>query len=263
MQMSNPDNNLRTLAELLTIEFQALYLSWGKQQEPRTGLHASALLVKDEDWCVRQHVLARLYPDKLQQEELHNWDWKRLAVFLDGWERHRKIQKLLRDHSDMVVITDREFETDLTHYDDTREVYFSPDAIISWGGQRFIVEIKGLDTTKFQALTDSLETAIQVSDVVAKARIQCNLYMHLESVKLGILLIEDKNTQAFKLWVIEYDAALSKPYVERLYAVKGSATLTRTFGLAKLPKRVCNSRHDKLAKSCPVRDLCFSKEMEV
>src|SRR5579859_4797276 len=187
-------NSNRTLEELLKLELQELYLKWAASQPLRSGLHASSLLVAPQDWCVRRFVLSELWPDEAEPETLHHWDWQRQAIFLDGWERHRRWQKLLRDFANVVYYRDQP-ETDLTHHDETRNIFFSPDAIIDYAGVRYIVEIKGLDTNKFQQLTDNLDTACKVSDVVAKAHIQCNLYCHLLAVEYGLLLIEDKNTQ--------------------------------------------------------------------
>lgn len=266
--------DLTATPALLELEFQSLYLRWGEAQPQRTGLHASSLLVPDSEWCTRRHVLINLFPDDQDVKQLKAWEWKQQAVFLDGWERHRKIQWLLREfggsslrvvYSDTETVGDDCFpapETDLTHYDESRGVYFSPDAIIDYAGQRYVVEIKGLDTDKFQQLTDSLEQACLVSDVIAKGRIQANLYLHLLGLKQAILLIEDKNSQAFKLYLTHYDFNLVKPYRDRWYAVKGNTTVCKQQGLSHLKPRICQSIDAPLAKKCPVRALCFRQTEE-
>lgn len=278
-----PDSDLATRAALLTEEFRDLYLRWGAAQPPRTGLHASSLLASESDWCTRFHVLTNLYPEQLQPRQLRGWEWKQQATFLDGWERHRKLQFLLRAYGEnalRVVYQERnvtisgtdqhgnavsstvlvnEPETDLTHYDETRQVYFSPDAIVDYAGTRYVCEFKGLDTAKYEKLTDDLDAACQVSDVIAKGRVQCLLYMHLLGLEYGLLLIEDKNTQQFRCYVLHKqrdDRAAVQPQVDRLYAVKKYTTLK------KLPERACLDAACAKAARCPMRAVCFQEQQE-
>jgi len=270
-------SKLQLEAELLTIHLQNMFVQWGQSAPIRTGLHASSVLVSDAEWCVREHVLHEIYPEKAEKEFIQLWHWKRQDTFLHGWELHRKWQTLFGRYAGVVltetykgiayipndeVSTELTPELDLTHYDETRNVYFSPDALIEFAGQRYVVEIKGIKQEAYQELTDDLMHAIEVNETVAKARIQANLYMHLLGLKRAILLIENKNDQSFKVWVIEYDKALSVKYIDRIYKVKGAVINTQTFGLARLPKRICQSRGDARAQYCSMREVCFSKEME-
>ena len=266
--MINP-NDLRTAEFLIQSSLQELYLKWAATQPLRSGLHASSLLVPPGEWCTRRFVLAEIAPSEAVQPELHYWDWRMQSVFENGWDLHRRWQKLFLKFANVVwspvihaqdQIADAKPELDLTHHDVTRNIYFSPDAIIDYAGVRYVVEIKGLDTNKFQQLTDNLDTACKVSDVVAKARIQCNLYCHLLEIEYGFLLIEDKNSQQFKVWIIQCDAELAKPYIQRAYDVKGRVALFRRS--RQLPERVCKSSDDRLAQKCPMRNCCFSEKME-
>lgn len=250
-------------AELITIHFQSMLVNWGAAQPLRNGLHASSVLVSDQEWCVREHVLHEIYPNQAIQQQLQTWDWKRSAIFENGWRLHQRWQDVFKRFG-CVVFNENEgqLELDLTHYDETRNIYFSPDALLNFAGQRYVVEIKGIKQEAYQELTDDLMHAVEVNETVAKARIQANLYMHLLGLKKAILLIENKNDQSFKVWVIEYGREASVKYIQRIYDVKGAVINTQTFGLARLPKRICQSRGDARAKSCPMRNLCFSKEIE-
>jgi hypothetical protein len=264
------ESKLQLEAELITIHFQSMLVRWGQSAPIRTGLHASAVLVSDAEWCVREHVLHEIYPDRAIAEALHTWDWKRSAIFENGWRLHQRWQDVFKKFAKVVYehVVDEEgyaiteWELDRTHFDVTRNIYFSPDAIIEFAGQRYLVEIKGIKQEAYQELTDDLMHATLVNETVAKARVQANLYMHLLGLKKAVLLIENKNDQSFKVWVIEYDRELSVKYIQRIYYVKGNALNTRTFGLNKLAPRICHSRGDQRAKVCPMRDVCFSKEME-
>jgi hypothetical protein len=264
--ISKSDNE----AELIKLHFKNMLVSWGASQPLRTGLHASSVLVSDAEWCVREYVLAELFSDQARKPEMHPWDWKREAIFENGWDLHKRWQKIFKQFGKVVsekvevglAVWRDEYELDRTHFDETRNIYFSPDAIIEFGGQRYVVEIKGIKQEAFEKLTDSLETAISVNETVAKARLQAQLYMHLLGLKKAILLIENKNTQDFKVWVIEYDKALSDLYIDRIYDVKRKLAVVKRDGLSKLPQRICQSRGDARAQKCPLRDCCFSERLE-
>ncbi len=295
--ISSSSNNpgLRTRAALLALDFQDMYLRWGANQPPRTGLHASSLLVSEQEWCTRRYVLSEMFPSEAVQTELKQWQWKQQAIFENGWDLHRRWQRLFLKFA-KVVIGDvatgkpyermRNFELDLTHYDPDRNVYLSPDAILDIAGEHMVVDIKGINHDQFTGheelykrtvLKDSaytfgyekaqeyrkgvkdctLEEAMKLSETVAKAYFQCQLYMHLLELKHGIILVEDKNTQDFRLWIVEYDRrAASEVPMRRVYDVKGWIVLARANGT--YPSRVCQSPDDVLARKCPMAKCCFS-----
>lgn len=253
---------MRTIEELIKLDIQDAYLSWGGSQPLRTGPpHASNLLSDESEWCTRRYVLAQLQPDEVQPEDLKYWQWKQYSIFLHGWEIHRMLQLIFKNHLN-VVMNNGQPELDLTHYDETRNVYFSPDAILNFFGMHYVVEIKGLKQESYNPIADaSLVTAMTANTTVNKAFFQAQLYMHLLELKRAIILIVNKNdSREFKLWVVEHDPKYSKPYTDRAYAVKGHVSLARNG--KPFPARVCQSPDDSRAKKCPMRDLCF-RDMEV
>lgn len=262
---SSSNASLRTRAELVKLDFQELYLKWGGAQPPRTGLHASSLLVSDAEWCPRKHVLSELFPDEAVQPDLKHWQWKQQDTFLHGWELHRKWQYLFKHFGGNVVVTHVEYglldwrdehELDRTHYDAEREIYFSPDAILDIAGEHHVVEIKGVNHNAFESLTDSLHFAMSVCETVEKAVVQANLYMHLLELKHAVILIENKNNQDFKVWITEYNRDLALPYIQRAYQVKGGLTLARAHNT--YPPRLCATADDSLARKCAMCDTCFA-----
>ncbi len=267
-------------AELMKLDFQRMFVAYGQSTEPRIGLHASSLLVPDDKWCTRKHVLVNLFPEEAVQPELHPWDWKQQEIFLHGWEIHRMLQHIFKHHAQVVntpvhwngMVIEQEHrkedyqhtkpELDLTHYDAVRNLYFSPDAIIDWAGQHYVVEIKGVNQAAFSSLADDLEQACSAYETVNTARKQANLYMKLLDLKRGLLLVWNKNQPDFKLWITEPDAQMYEPQKIRMYEVKGNTTMVRSQGLSKLKPRVCASINDPLAKKCPMRLKCFSENVE-
>lgn len=271
--------DLEIEAELLTQDFKNMYVRWGNSTPARTGIHASAILEKEKNFCLRELVLLNLYGDQAEQGEWQSWDWKRGSVFENGWEIHRKWQTMFRRFGNVVwsPVSQEQAddipafslkmidghtcapELDLTHFDAERGIYFSPDAIIRFGGQQYIVEIKGIKQESYLELTDDLEQACAACETVHKAREQVNLYMHMLQLQRGIILVENKNTQDFRLWVVQYEQERAYPYIQRIYDVKGSTAIARMNG-GELPLRCCRTINDARAKSCPMRAVCFAQK---
>src|SRR5437773_5772709 len=99
-------NNLLSEAELIKLSFQGMYLEKARQGLERTGLHASALLVSENEWCTRRHVLLDVFPEESQQPPLHNWDWKREKIFDTGWKLHESWQSLFHQFGNVVLSDD-------------------------------------------------------------------------------------------------------------------------------------------------------------
>ncbi len=235
-------------AELLTVHINSMLLKWGAQKAPRTGLHASSVLAPDHEWCSRRHVLNNVYPEHAEQPEPKPWDAHQNAVFANGWALHERWQDLFKKFGDCI-------EAEQAHYDETRELWFTPDAILRFAGEVYVVEIKGYKQETFDRF-------MLVGDPPEAAMLQCNLYLHLLGLKRGIILVENKNSQDLKIWVIEHNEELTRLYIHRMYDVKGATIMTKKHGPSKLPARVCGSPNDRLAAKCPMRRVCFSEEVE-
>lgn len=272
-------NHLELAADLLKIDFQNMYVQWGKNTPPRSGMHASAIL--DKAFCAREQVLHQLFPEQGEAQTWNSWDWKKSIIFENGWRLHQRWQDLFHKCGNVVYspvtpewlerhskhfeiplkLIDNQWcapELDLTHYDEERNLYFSPDAILEFGGEKYIVEIKGIKQEAYLELTDDLEQACNACETVHKAREQANLYCQLLGLKRAILLIENKNTCDFKLWVIESDFERYRPYRDRIYAVKRDVAIAQKHGVnASFPVRLCQSADDPRAKTCPMRNACF------
>lgn len=273
------ESELALLADLLTIDFRNMYVRWGSNTPVRTGMHASAILQPESEWCVREQVLLDLFPEQVEKAEWESWQWRTSAIFENGWDLHKRWQRVFEkfakivytpvfggiayaqmppasdDGNDLIELAP---ELDLTHYDHKRNIYFSPDAIIKFGQEQYVIEIKGIKEQSYLELTGDLDQACASCQTVDKARKQANLYMHLLGLKRAIILVENKNTCDFRLWVIEYHQEMAWPYTDRMNQVRGKIILARKQGLDKLPQRICQSASDPRAQRCPLRSACFS-----
>lgn len=235
--------NLRTVAQLFKLELDNMFNQWEASKPLRSGApHASAILAPESEWCLRRHVLTALYPELVERPEVKPWSAHTNAVFLNGWHLHEKWQKLFSEHGQVV-------EVETSHFDETRYLHFTPDAIINFAGQPYVVEIKGYKASTFEKLNETGKPP-------AAAHAQANLYCHMLEIERGIVLVENKDTQDYKVWAIECDVELAKPYLERMYAVKGAVAMKST------PARVCGSCTEHRAEKCPVKRLCFSGKLK-
>jgi hypothetical protein len=220
-------------------KFEKLFQSWYDAQPDRTGIHVSSIIVSPERFCLRQIVLMQHFPHA--KIRMHP---PTIRIFLQGWVIHQKWQKLFSDVGIAV-------ETETTHSHSSGAT-FTPDAVIEILGKLFIVEIKSMNGDAYESM----------KSVHADAEIQANMYMHLTGIRQSIVLVENKNNQQFKLWVIQYNKALIRPYLKRLEDIKISL---EEFKLnMKLPSRhiKCPTIYTSLAKRCPVSEFCFMGKYE-
>jgi len=256
---SNPSGSspvqFEQLPELLELDFRQLLAGHLRRtprsnEDQRRGLHASDVLAPEADWCCRRYVLHSLFPaEEHLPPEPAPWDWRRQSVFSHGWELHRKWQKLFRE-AGLAVWNEaaQSYELDLTHYDQASGLFFSPDAVIRWGGRVWVVEIKGYRAEEWERLRQSPAPP-------ERAWLQCNLYLHLLQKEVGILLIENKNTQEFFLRLVQHQPEAARPFLERARSVQQALSLAREQGT--WPERRCLAPSEARARSCPLRRVCF------
>lgn len=257
-QTSKASFNTRMVAELFKQELCEMFNQWERSKPLRTGApHASAILQTESDWCLRRQVLLSLYPEEAKHPEVRPWTALENQRFLNGWYIHEKYQRLFTEHGQVI-------EVEHSHYDETRYLHFTPDAVVSFGGEVYVVEIKGYRAEKKDDKPDSSSTIWERLDETKNppksAWHQCNLYCHLLGIERGLVVVENKNTQEVKVWCIQHDPTLAKPYTDRMYKVKGAvACAAKGQGI---PARACKSMADDRASKCPVRDFCFSGRLE-
>lgn len=223
-------------------QLQDLFVKWQHSQPPRTGLHASSILSPGQSYCHREQVLGFSEP---REQPIHNPAL--LAVFLNGWNVHEKWQSLFKLGGIAV-------EVEQSHVDKRWYLHFTPDAIIDLKGERYIVEIKGYKQEAYNKIDPEQPW---VSSEYRKAHVQANLYMHMLGIQKGIVLFENKNTQVFKSFVIDYSPALADPYIERLNTLNDLVANYQQYGqlVERLPE--CSSTESPRAQKCPLRNACF------
>lgn len=226
----------------------------GLETQERSGLHASAIIVGDGKWCLRQQVLSLLYK-QLQGEQVGT-GLKR--IFEEGNAAHEKWQRLFlrAGYSDVC-------DLDVTKFNSKWRVSYTPDiecTIPSYFDGKMIGELKSVNTFQFQKMGKH-----------PSAWKQCQWYMCLSIAReraagtwngidytKGFVISEDKNTQDFKVEVYDYNSDLVQPFVERCRAIKNAYKEFKTSNTMVARPKGATSFDCKKCKECPMRDACWN-----
>lgn len=240
--------NLPAAALLFKLEVEGTFDAWNDSRPLRTGWpHASSILAPGAKFCGRKLVLMSVYPEAAKRPDHKPWDTHQNMVFLNGWILHEKYQRQLHRYSTVEMLEGRP-ELDLTHFHGIKLVYFSPDVVQKHLREAMPVEIKGYQHSTFEKLDEAGPAPLD-------AHRQVNFYMYLLNLKHGLILVEDKDNQHIKVWCVEYDEEMAKPYIARTDDFKADRERALTSG--ELPERKCKSVNDSNAQKCEVAELCF------
>lgn len=213
----------------------------GAETQERVGLHASALIAGEKDFCLRQQVLSLIYR-QLQGEQIEV-GLKR--IFEQGNAIHEKWQRLFIRAGYSTAD-----DLDVTQFNEEYKISFTPDIICKipeFYDGRMIGEIKSVNTFQFQRMTKH-----------PSAYKQCQWYMFLTGIKKGFVLSEDKNTQDFKVEVYDFDSELIAPFQDRAEQIK--YYYNRVLNEHKMVARPsdCKSSDCKRCSKCAMRDACWN-----
>lgn len=223
-------------------KFVKQVMTRGAETQERVGLHASAMIVSDNSFCIRQQVLSLIYK-QLQGEQIQV---PLMRIFAEGNAIHEKWQRLF-----IRAGYGKAEDMDFTRMCDNYEVSFTPDAIIDVPGfGKMVVEIKSVNTFQFKKMTGH-----------PSGEKQLQFYMYLTGIHQGIVLCDDKNTQEFKVFYKEYDPSIVAPFIERCEQVQYFKQ--KLLDEHKIVRRCegCNSYTCKRAESCPMKDACYNRGM--
>lgn len=223
-------------------KFVKQVMTRGAETQERVGLHASAMIVSDNAFCIRQQVLSLIYK-QLQGEQI-NVSLKR--IFEEGNVIHEKWQRLF-----IRAGYGKAEDMDFTRMCKEYELSFTPDAIIDipeFG--KMVVEIKSVNTFQFKKMTGH-----------PSGEKQLQFYMNRTGIHQGIVLCDDKNTQDFKIFYKKYDPNIVAPFIERCEQVQYFKQ--KLLDEHKIVRRCegCNSYTCKRAESCPMKDACYNRGM--
>lgn len=238
-------------------KFVKQVMTRGLESQERVGLHASAMLVGDKDFCLRAQVLSLIY----KQSQGEQVPVSLMRIFEQGNAIHEKWQRLfIRGGYGTAK------DMDFTRMDEDYMLSYTPDIdclIPEFFEGRMIGEIKSVNTYQFQRMTKH-----------PSAWKQCQWYMHLciknlkklgkwngKDYTKGFVLNEDKNTQEYKLEVYDYTPALVEPFAFRADEI--GYHYDRVFEERKMVARPkdATSPTCKRCADCFMRDACWGVGM--
>lgn len=118
------------------------------------------------------------------------------------------------------------------------------DAIITIKGERYILEIKSINTKGFDGLKGPKEDHID----------QANVYMKVMKISKAIILYYDKNTSRTKEFYIEMDIEVILSLKQRMDYVK------QCVETGAVPKRISKDPKSYFCMFCDYKKACHSKK---
>lgn len=233
-------------------ELEMLKFQYDQEEEERIGLHASAITSAGKDFCYREQVLSLFY--KMAQGENIPIGLKR--IFEEGKSIGTKWQRLFIRGE----IAEKE-DLDVSRMAEEYDLSYTPDGIIALNNKAYVVEIKSMNTFGFQKAKGH-----------PSGEKQLKLYMYFEGIPHGFVLVDDKNTQDFKIFLITFEGDDPEEWLENdpdlqriVSTLKEIQRLKKIFiKTKKPPKRIegCNSVDCKRASKCNMREACYGIKRE-
>ena len=210
------------------------------QTNERYGLHASAIIASENEFCYREQVLSLFF--KMNQGEL--LPIPTLRVFAQGNAMHEKWYQLFRKAGIDVAIERTLF---LPQYD----LNFTIDALLDLFNDEVICDVKSVNTFIFNKQKGHPSGEKQIN-------FYCWALTKYTGIphRKGFVLMDSKNDQNFRVVPVKYDKEKVKPYVDRLKEIQRLKKIFIQTG--ELPERNCDSSKCKRAEKCNMHDACFN-----
>lgn len=212
----------------------------GLESQERIGLHASALIKGDKDFCLRQQVLSLMYR-QLQGEQLPVGLMK---IFEEGNAIHEKWQRLFIRGG-----YSKASDLDVTQFNKQYRISFTPDIICripEFYDGKMIGELKSVNTHQFRKMSRH-----------PSAWKQLQWYMYLSGVHKGFVLSEDKNTQETKIEIYDYDVNVVSQFIDRAEEIKYRyKKAMKEHKMVKRPEDA-TSPDCKRCKQCALINACW------
>lgn len=238
------------------VDFVRQVMTRGLEDTERKGLHASSMIVSENQYCARQQVLSLMYK-QLQGEQL---PVNLMRIFAEGNAIHEKWQRMfIRAGYAKAKTLDR------TRFNDEYMISYTPDIVCripEFFDGAMIGEIKSVNPFSFKKMT---------SHPSAKKQLQFYMFLCIEEAKKkgkwngkdytkGFVLCDDKGAQNFKVFVYDYDPTSIDTFTERCENNKYYYEMLIKENRMVPRKEECTS-YTSCVDKCPMKDACFNKGM--
>lgn len=223
-------------------EIEMLKMQANLKSNDRYGLHASAILASETEFCYREQVLSLFY----KQIQGENIPIGLKRIFEEGNFIGEKWQRLFIRGG-----IGKKEDMDISRFVKKYDLSYTPDAKIMLFNRPFIVETKSQNTFLFKK-SKSHPSGVK----------QLKFYMYLEDVPQGFVLVEDKNDQNFKVLLIDdLDISELEPYIARLERIQEYKGILKEENKMVPRHSGCTSSSSKMASQCNMKDACWNVGM--
>lgn len=212
-----------------------------RDHEDRYGLHASAIIASDNEFCYREQVLSLFF--KMNQGE--QLPISTLKIFAQGNAMHEKWYKLFRQQGIDIAIERTLF---LKEYD----LSFTIDALLNLFGEEVICDVKSVNTFIFNKQQGHPSGEKQIN-------FYCWALTKYTGIphRKGFVLMDSKNDQQIKVVPVTYSKEKARPFVERLKDVQEMKKQYIEEGILPNRKKECINPKCKRADKCNMKDACW------
>lgn len=243
--MSNMTRDMRDAmhdgmeAVMIKNRLEKLFLE-DRNDQDRYGLHASAIIQSDDQFCYRAQLLSLFY----RQNQGQQLPIKQLKIFSQGNAMHEKWYKLFKKAGIDVAI-------ERTLWLEKYDLSFTIDALLNLFNEEYVCDVKSQSTFAFKKQKGHPSGEKQV-----------NFYLWALSVytgvphKKGFVLVDSKDDQEIKVIPVHYDKEKVAPYVYRLKQIQEMKNQFMENG--EVPPRKCKSCDCKQAEQCFMRSACWN-----
>lgn len=220
----------------------------GAETQERIGLHASSMIDYPSNYCEREQLLSLIYRQS-QGEEV---PVGLMRIFEEGNAIHEKWQRLFIRGGYC-----KYDGCDKTLFDEKYQLSYTPDIICTiqeFSKEPLIVEVKSMNTYSYKKNKSH-----------SSGKKQLHQYMHLTGIHHGIVLMEDKNTQEFKVRYYTYDPKEVELPLKRLNRLSEMYKYQENEGFVNIDKirkhEKCDSPTCSRAEKCNMRDACWNYKL--
>lgn len=221
------------LARDIDMSYKQDYLT----QDERIGLHASAIIGTPSEFCLRAQVLSLVYKRNITDGT--QFTPQLLRVFEEGDSVHMRWQNRFKKMGVADYIEGRGFSK-------MYNLYLTPDVLATYKNKRYIIEIKSCSGMVYNKTYKNNHP---------KAEKQLQLYMHFYGIPNGLIFMENKSTQEFRILEKRYDPMMVKPYIERLEEIN------KYYNKRRIPPNT-HKVTDSICRHCAYSDACSGRKRE-
>lgn len=221
-------------------ELEMLKYQYDNEFDERYGVHGSS--VSGGKMCLKKEVINIMYMRfKMKGKKVPNKIYKAFK-HIEAQENRSTPTHLARIYEEGKSIGTKwqrlfirgglgvKEDMDVSRLVDKYDLLYTPDGIIELDGNKYVVEIKSANDNSYTGMKNKHPSGNK----------QLRLYMHMEGIERGFVLVDNKNTSDFKIFpetnVSEEDKDIKKS-IEKLEEIQKAKR--KTLKTKKFPQCTC------------------------